>query len=404
MSGDFSTENTVIILDCSRSVRRTDFSPTRYHLALNALHSFIKFKHAIDPKDTFALILFGKEHPDSKVGAEVIFSLQSNPDSLLKTISAKNFTRQHPPRGRSVPLAAALNTSVDLLGGKIRSIGGQVSRILFITDNCRFQLTDPLIEQVKVAEGLNIFIDICVFHKQVIPLEREAYQFLTNTTGGELGEFFSSKALIRGMEGFASKKIHDDSALLLGSREKEDGTYFADIALALRLPNQEELAKITDFKCQICFSPRSALNRTTFNQTGRFCPYCDTPLHLHCAGLWAIKSEVAPNIFRCPHCYTLLKISPVIIRGLESRKIGGKIKGNGIKLKVKMIRVKSPEFISDQTDFCQKCFHVITSQDVKNTKNKIFRCSHCNALYHVACLEKMYKKSKICLNCAGKII
>ncbi|GAH82982.1 unnamed protein product, partial [marine sediment metagenome] len=44
-------------------------------------------------------------------------------------------------------------------------------------------------------------------------------------------------------------------------------------------------------KCQICHSIKNPLNGADFFASGRYCPSCGRPYHLHCAALWAKKSE-----------------------------------------------------------------------------------------------------------------
>ena len=152
-------------------------------------------------------------------------------------------------------------------------------------------------------------------------------------------------------------------------------------------------------RCQICFSKKSPIDHKHLKTTGRFCPLCGIPMHLSCAGMWTDKTEEGANLFRCPYCYTLLKIPMYILKGIRSRKFLVSEEDKE-KFTVKMIRVKKipPQMEDMDCAYCQR--PIIDTNQVK----KIYKCSHCNAFYHDDCLSKMYKKSKICECCGRKII
>ena len=56
---ELSVEDTVILWDCSRSMMRTDFKPSRLRVAQKLIKIFIEKKIAIDYKDSIAIALFG---------------------------------------------------------------------------------------------------------------------------------------------------------------------------------------------------------------------------------------------------------------------------------------------------------------------------------------------------------
>jgi hypothetical protein len=397
-------ENVVVILDLSRSSRRTDFSPTRHAALIQATIAYCKEKNHIDPNDRIALIISSNK-------VELIQPLTRDTKELLDRMNSKDFRRRYPPQGDRDSIPLALKQAFSILGEQIRAIGGEIYRILVVTDNWAFKLNEDLVSAVKTAEGLNIHIDLCILQTENKPLRREDPLFITKKTGGELGVFYSAKAFARGIKGFASKLILDDMPIrLISPREKDDAKYLVEFATDLRLPNETEIENMKQnpqkIKCQICFSKTSPLNDMGFAKTGRYCSFCATPMHLHCAAKWAQKSEVAPGVFRCPYCYTLLKISPIFLKGLE---IQLKIqllrkKGTETDIGVKMVRFNSSNVETDED--CHFCFQSISGKpgDVADSNaDKIFQCSNCSAKYHVKCLEEMYKSSKSCLNCGGKI-
>ena len=213
------------------------------------------------------------------------------------------------------------------------------------------------------------------------------------------------------MAGYASKRIQDDPSLrILSPAQETDGKYLAEIASPLRLPTVEEKTKLetekTLGKCQVCFSvkcPSGGIGGHDFTMCGRFCPNCNRPLHLHCAGLWSQKSGVGPNLFRCPACYTLLKLPPSIQKGLsikEARK-----SKTPPSINVKMIRHKG-EGNEHSLEVCGFCYQPLvdpSTTPVPDADRKLFQCNQCGAIYHADCLEKMYKVNKSCQNCNGII-
>ena len=311
----------------------------------------------------------------------------------------------------AVKFESMLSLAINLLSQKIRTIGGQAYRIILITDETQFIMTDPIIDLAKTAEGLNIFIDVALFLHSKTPILWEPLQSLTKNTHGEFGYFANEKAFLRGLKGFASKKMIENNPLnLLSSHEKEDSKYLAEVAFPLRLPTEEESVLLktqgrNPIKCQICFASLNPTNQQPFWKTGRYCPNCNTPFHLHCAGQWALKSEVAPNVFRCPFCYTLLRLPPSITKGFEikkDRKFKSKKDFSGAQSTFNVKMVKSNiESLENTEEVCGFCFEPILSQA---EDLKVFHCSSCNALYHATCLEKMYNGSKSCENCGGKIV
>jgi von Willebrand factor type A domain len=400
-------------------MRRTDFKLTRFHLAIQAIKVFIEKKHEIDPNDSIGIITYG----DS---SKVIGRLTKNVKFILQKLTSDKLNKDIVFSGTHRGLDIALKDAKDILSEKIRTIGGQIYRILIISDWYKFKLTDRMLEFIKIASGLKIYIDICIFHKISNSINRSELLLMTKTTGGEFGHFYSKKALLRGITGFASKKINEDINLgLLSSMENREEKYLTGIALTLQIPtlkmvkkyHNSEITDLTDYLskilCQICFDNKCAINSLLFVQSGRFCPYCMTPFHLHCAGMWAISAEVAPNLYRCPYCYTLLQISPIILKGLKLKRkdlLNPPVEPRIIK----MLKIKPEDVRQEKFSPVESCYYCnldinqkkgsVKEQNSAKPKQKLFKCSECSALYHEKCLESMYKKYKCCKNCEGKIV
>ena len=263
---------------------------------------------------------------------------------------------------------------------------------------------------MQTAEGLNIFIDVTLFLHSKTPILWEPLQSLTKNTHGKFGYFANEKAFLRGLKGFASKKMIENNPLnLLSSHEKESYVnIWRKVAFPLQLPTEEE-SVLLKTQGQILLSAKFVLHHSIPPINSLFgkpdaVANCNTPFHLHCAGQWALKSEITPNVFRCPFCYTLLALPPSITKGFEIKKDQEKFKskkdfsGAQSTFNVKMVK-SNIESLENAEEVCGFCFEPILSQA---EDLKVFHCSSCNALYHATCLEKMYNRSKSCENCGEK--
>jgi hypothetical protein len=402
MKTEILTENVVVIFDPMRSSgEKKDFSQKWLQIALKGLGIYAEEKTRIDATDRVAFLLTGS--PPIILG-----TFEDPPKTTVGKLDKRNVTFDLGSGASSEIIADSLKTAIDLLVERIKQLGNQTFRILLFTSLPRIEITDSLRQLVQNAGGLNISIDVCIFHEEKVIVSREEYLFITNTTKGELGYFYRDKALFTAMKGFASKRLLDDPQLrLLSPNEKADGKFLAEIASPLVPLSDEEKAQYLknpqSTKCQVCFSHKCPTGTHDFANCGRVCPNCNRPIHLHCAAMWAQKAEVAPNLFRCPACYILLKIPPSLSRGLklkEQRKARQQTSPE-----IKMVRVKE-ENLGSSPEICGFCFTPITGDSVvaDRTGQKIFQCSLCGAQYHTSCLEKMYKVGKTCQNCGGTIV
>jgi hypothetical protein len=376
-----------------------DFKPTHFQVALKGLEIFIAEKHRVDPHTFYSLAIYGEE-------TTVLSALSKDSQAFLDRITSRKFLKTHPPAGSSENLLFSLQFAVDLLGKNLQNIGGQTSRILIISDGFTLQNNPTELEALlQKSRGLNIAIDIILFSILIQQAENLPYSRLLNSRG-VFQHSSTKKEFLQGMKAYAhetfSLKPHFD---LPDPKDRLKEKLLVEMAQNLRRPTPKELLELkrqnSTIKCQICSSPKSPQNNMLFRVTGRFCPHCNTAFHLHCAGLWALKTkEAASNLFRCPFCYTLLKLPIELIAGLQTQKKVEKTDSpDSQPMVVKMIRVKDVDEVVDHE--CSFCFQELNS--VESVK-KHFRCSACMAYYHQDCLERMYKKEPVCPNCRGKII
>ena len=387
---DIKTEDSVILIDSSRSMLRRDFKPNRISVALGAVKNFIITKFRIDPKDRIAILSFGEN-------TKKLNSFSFEEDRLITSLKKIQIS------GKGL-LQEGIAFSLQILVQEMRKIGGKIYRIFIISDN-KLVCNDKLQRTIDIAKGLGIFIDICQLgisqdHTQNV-LKR-----ITQSTGGEYGFFNNSKAILNAGKEFASKKaIRQTTDYFSPNKKVELAPLVSEIALPLRRPNVLDIrlmmsdTKRGQEKCQICHSVKAPMTGSDFYSEGRYCPSCDRPMHLSCATMWAKKTEYKENIFRCPFCYFLLELPKSVTKLMEEKPDSEpKIKiidESGIDT-TKMVMVTEKE-ISQIDASCSFC-HSIFLGDYK-----VFQCQKCGSYYHEPCLQKMNEEIKACRNC-GSII
>lgn len=387
---DIKTEDSVILIDSSRSMLRRDFKPNRISVALGAVKNFIITKFRIDPKDRVAILSFGDN-------TKKLNSFSFDEDRLITSLKKIQIS------GKGL-LQEGIAFSLQILVQEMRKIGGKIYRIFIISDN-KLVCNDKLQRTIDIAKGLGIFIDICQLgisqdHTQNV-LKR-----ITQSTGGEYGFFNNSKAILNAGKEFASKKaIRQTTDYFSPNKKVELAPLVSEIALPLRRPNVLDIrlmmsdTKRGQEKCQICHSVKAPMTGSDFYSEGRYCPSCDRPMHLSCATMWAKKTEYKENIFRCPFCYFLLELPKSVTKLMEEKPDSEpKIKiidESGIDT-TKMIMIPKEE-INQIDASCSFC-HSIFLGDYK-----VFQCQKCGSYYHEPCLQKMNEEIKACRNC-GSII
>ncbi|UCC21148.1 MAG: VWA domain-containing protein [Promethearchaeota archaeon] len=384
-------EDTVILLDTSRSMLRKDFKPSRLAIELQTIKNFIHSKLSIDMKDRISIITFGNV---TKKLIDFAFEENQLIESLKEIqISGRGFLHEG--------IAFALQIIVE----EMRKIGGKVARIFIITDNKLDIDISKLQKIVNIAKGLGVFIDACQLGGEQDHGEHSLKR-ITQSTGGDFGYFNNSKAIITAGIEFASKKEVKESTDYFSPNNKDKiAPLISEIALPLRRPSLLDIRLMMkgnvrgQDKCQICHSAKAAVTGSDFFSEGRYCPSCDRAMHLSCAAMWAKKTEYKENVFRCPFCFFLLEIPPVALKLVREKaeelpeiKIAEEDEFHETELSL------IPEEKIDEIDAsCSYC-HSIFLGDYK-----VYKCENCNAYYHEPCLQKMYKEINACRYCGAKI-
>ena len=388
---DIKPEDTVVLIDVSRSMMRKDFKPDRITVALNTVKNFIHTKFLIDPKDRIAILSCG----------DVIRKLSSFSYEEEKLIQSLDKLKISGNSQYSDGIAFSLQILVD----EMRRLGGKNNRILIITDG-NPKNSQKMQKLVEIAKGLHIFIDVCQYGIAET-ISGSFFKKICNDTRGEYGFFNNSKAILNSGKSFASKKESATTTDYFAPNKIEKiAPLISEIALPLRRPSLLDIRLMMAVdgkgqeKCQICHSAKSPVTNSDFYSEGRYCPSCDRPMHISCAAMWAQKTEYKDNVFRCPFCYFLLELPPSaskIIQEREGSEPKIKLLSQDNKNGTTMILIER-ELISKINASCSYCRSIFLGD------YNVFQCDNCGAYYHEPCLEKMNQEIRACRNCGSKIL
>lgn len=384
-------EDTVLLLDVSRSMLRKDFKPSRLVTELQAARNFIKSKLLLDMKDRISIISFGETEKrliDFAFDANIL-------NASMKKIQIS---------GNGI-LHEAISFALQVLVQEMRKLGGKTPRILIITDNkLKFDL-NRLEKVINIAKGLGVYIDICQLGGEQehgkLSLKR-----IAQLTRGHYYYFNNSKELLEGIKAFASKKEVRKTSDYFAPEKKEDlAPLISEIALPLRKPTVLEIKLILSGrsiqeKCQICHSIKAPATGSDFYSEGRFCPSCDRAMHLSCAAMWAKKTEYKDNIFRCPFCFFLLELPRAALKFAEEKDE----ETQEIRiLEEDKSKIANMHLIPD-TDVAQIDASCSYCHNIFLGDYKVYQCDKCSSYYHQPCLEKMINEIKACRYCGAKIV
>ncbi|MFX1275878.1 MAG: VWA domain-containing protein [Promethearchaeota archaeon] len=381
-------EDTVVILDTSRSMMRNDFEPRRLDVAFEIIKLFIQTKFSIDPKDRISILTIGKS-------PKKIIPFSFDEEQLMNSLERIDVS------GKAI-LHEGISFAIQILVEEMRKVGGKIFRIFVICDLKSIEFNEQLKKIVNIAKGLGIFIDTCQFGK-TLNEEKSSLKLIAQLTDGEFGYFNNVKAIINSGKSFASKKTIKESNEFYAQIKEDKTPLISEIALSLRRPSLAEIQMlmsgkiIEKQKCAICHSIKAPLTGADFFTEGRSCPSCDRTMHISCAAQWAKKSELKENIFRCPFCFFLLKVPKSVIALFDDDKISTK--------RIKIIEnEKTTEMISIPEDeigkidaSCSYCRNIFSNE------TNVFQCSKCKAYYHETCLNKIIIDIKACRYCGSQI-
>ncbi len=389
------SENIVICIDTSRSMFRTDYKPNRLTCTINAVKKLIKERLNVDGSSAFSIIKFSDN-------AEKLIDFTSFETELYQLLDSLSL-------GGKSALGDGLALSIKLLIEELRKIMAKTPRILVISDGNYTETAIDPVKMARLAQGLGIKIDSFRIGEmsQLNILKR-----LCDLTGGNYYYSNSPDSLLD-----SARRLADDNVKVVSVKAQkliENPEFLRKIAANLLrvqdlTKSQEtrikQLRGEADYKkCTICFSENNPYTKGSFYLTGRYCPNCQTPYHVHCLAAWASSQTdqtlTESGTCRCPHCFYLLKI-PSEVTQIQKFKI---LTGDSSK---KEIGPGKPEVVpADLTNIsnlgeealyksCPVC-HLIFDEH-----QEVVRCPTCNELYHIDCYKKLSNSQ--CRTCGSKL-
>jgi len=391
-------ENIVVCLDTSRSMYKKDFPPNRLTCCTNAVKKLINKRFELDSLSTFAIVKFS-----DKAKKVIDFTSSTYIENLNKALDSLTC-------GGYSALGDGLALAVKTVIAEMRKIGAKPPRILLISDGKIMKsVVDPL-KMARLAQGLKIKIDTFLVGEIT---KENILKKLSDITKGRYFYNRDSESLIR-----SAQEIADDNYKRYGSSDdiiSENPAFLRKIAADLLrvqdlTKDQEQHAKQirgeVDFKkCSICFSDKNPYTKGTFYVTGRYCPNCTTPFHIHCLANWADSQK--DNIVkrsgtaRCPHCFYLLRI-PTEVTQIQKLRVLSRGYKEELKQRPELLPAKYIENVSllgEDALFsaCPVC-HLIFEKG-----QHAVQCGNleCNTLYHEDCFKKL--KDGHCRSCDVKL-
>ena len=398
MSENRIPENLVICLDASRSMFKKDFAPNRLNCCISAAKTLIKERFSLDSLSAFAVIrISGKA---KKIIDFTTSGFVNNLNEALNSLTCGGYSA----------IGDALALSIKTLIAELRKIGAKTPRIILISDgNYMRTVVDP-IKMARLAQGLNIRIDTFGIGNT---RQNNMLKRISDITGGRYFYNNDLESLNR-----SAKEIADDNYKTYGAKKEnliENPAFLRKIAADLLrvqdlTKDQEQRIKQirgeVDFKkCSICFSDQNPYTKGSFYVTGRYCPNCTTPFHIHCLGAWADSQKdhkvKRSGTARCPHCFYLLKI-PIEVTQIQKLRTLTKGFKEEIAKKPEIMPAKYIQNINvlgEEALFnaCPVC-HLIFEKG-----QPAVQCGNlqCNALYHEDCFKKL--KEGHCKSCDVKL-
>lgn len=389
-------ENVVICIDTSRSMHRTDYRPDRLRSTISALKRLVELRLESDPRSYFAIVAFLDKPTRILDYTNTVSTIHSALDLLV--IGGKS------------PMGDALGLSIKVAIGELRKIGAKVPKILLVSDGNYTPSQSDLIKMAKLAKGLNIRIDTFRLKDSGTV---DVLKNISQISGGRSYYVNSIDSLMEAAQSFASENIKDYSRN--SKLQTQNASFLKKIAAdPLRVQDltedQEQRIKQlrgeADYKkCSICFSETDPNSKGSFFLTGRYCPNCQTPFHIHCLAGWAAsQSEYDANkseTCRCPHCFYLLRIPSEVaqMRKLHSLSILSQRKEDPKRPDTYNSEIVNISKLGEEALY-KSCF---VCNLIFDPGQYVIECGNpeCGALYHKECFPKLINNQ--CKKCGVKI-
>ena len=146
------------------------------------------------------------------------------------------------------------------------------------------------------------------------------------------------------------------------------------------------------------------ITKGNFFLTGRYCPNCKTPYHIHCLSAWADSQKneklKASGTCRCPHCFYLLKIPAEVTQAqkLKTLSVGAQKTIGQQPMSVSAKIIEDISVLGEEALYnsCPVCHYIF------ERGQRVVQCGNpeCKTLYHSDCFKKL--KDSRCKNCGAQ--
>jgi hypothetical protein len=390
------SEDVVFLLDVSSSMYRADMNNLpRIRHAAEAIQRIAEKKTETDQTDRYTLVLFGSE-------------VVTAPEMYFKAPEIMEFLHEQALFSRKSALGEGLAAAVQALLKQMRFIGQKTTRIIILSDGLpTITKTNP-ISIAKIAVQLGIIIDCIRFGPANVP--GNLFKKITEATNGHYAYVTRPEELIAAVAKVAAKKEIPYSSIL-NEDQGDAGAQallkeIADVPLRFEDMSEEErllvyeMVKGKKLKCPICYQTDCMSCAGGFFGCGRFCPNCLIGFHLHCGQMWAEsqqkkKGDDAPIrqgdtlLFRCVHCFYLMKI-PV-----------PNIQKSVVNYSDEPVLYKYP-YQSQKgklgSEICQSCGTLFDQ-----ATEHVYQCSACETYMHSDCASAEWHKTRRCPYCNSSV-
>jgi len=392
--GTTRSEDTIFVLDTSRSMYRADIGEkSRLNLGIFAIKNIIELKRKEDKTDRFSIVTFNG-------------SISSPNEMYYDSESILNYFVNNAEFQYGTSYGEALAAALRIIVEELRKIGEKSLRIIFISDGIALNSKLNPINVAKTAKELGVYVDILRIGPPKVA--GNILKHIADLTKGEYYYISSEQELMEIIKKLAKKKESPIPTIFDKNKNKDlvSSELLAEVAgLPLKLDelSSEQKYKVMKvvgnqkIKCSICYTNKCPVCNSDFYGDGRFCPNCLTPFHLHCAMAWADNQNKKEGfslenykIFRCVHCFYLLKIPTknIYTTAIEEN-------GTGKKIVEKMkIQNAPPEL------FSSVCAHPDCGVLFDSMEDQyVYYCHNCRSYFHEDCFDNYYSTEHKCPYC-----
>ncbi len=364
--------------------------------SVDAVKKLISERLAEDTSSAFAIITFSDK-------PKKIVEFTNIKGQLFDAIDSLRLS------GKSA-MGEALGLSIKLIISELRKIAAKIPRILVISDGNYTKMSIDPLKMARLSQGLNIKIDS--FRLGELSTQN-ILKRMSDITGGNYYYNNDAQTLLQSAHDLASSNVKTygggDNSLI------ENPAFLRKIAADLL--RVQDLTKdqeqrllqnrgLGDYKkCSICFSDTNPYTKSSFYISGRYCPNCQTPFHIHCLNSWADaqkdKKMRQAGTVRCPHCFYLLKIPTEVSQAQKlTSLIKPRIKRKPAPTEPEISHVEKVNFKDLDSDelfnSCPVCNLIFEEEQ------NLVRCNNCKTLYHEKKCFSQLKNSQ-CKKCGVKL-